>query len=123
MICCNYSQRVFKTLWTVPRRSPNNADAPNSAPTPLFEIGRHSSRVCDLRRSAATMQYRRFISVVFLTLIPTFVGCRSTAPGITPAQQSESVAEQSDQCRIAVRHYEAEDIPSGEILKGFEQLT
>jgi TPR repeat protein len=69
------------------------------------------------------MQYRRFISVVFLALIPTFVGCRSTAPGITPAQHSESAAEQSDQCRIAVRHYEAEDIPSGEILKGFEQLA
>src|SRR5438034_6705811 len=69
------------------------------------------------------MQYRRFISVVFLALIPTLVGCRSTAPGITPAQHSESAAEQSDHCRIAVRHYEAEDIPSREILKGFEQLA
>src|SRR5438105_6852041 len=69
------------------------------------------------------MQYRRFISVVFLALMPTFVACRSTAPRITPAQHSESAAEKSDECRIAVRHYETEDIPSDEILKGFEQLA
>jgi hypothetical protein len=51
------------------------------------------------------------------------VGCRSTDHKDPPAHHQGSVAKKYDACAIAVRHYETEDIPSGEILKSFEQLA
>jgi hypothetical protein len=63
------------------------------------------------------------LTVAFLAFLPTFLGCHLNAADISTADHSKSPAERHGELQIAIKHYEAADIPEGEVLKMFEQLA
>src|SRR6266853_95826 len=74
-------------------------------------------------RTSNRMKTRRFTLAVLLAIMLALRGSLGTATG-APASGPLRISNTNyDDCRVAVMHYETEDIPSSDVLGLFEKLA
>ena len=80
-----------------PLLSPNAADAPNPAMTPLFQFGRHGRGIGDLRRSATlrSMKMQTISTIMAAAILLAGCGKQNTSSGTSPSSAKEQTSAAS----------------------------